>query len=179
MNFSGNWHPIFVHFPVALLSLYVGIVVLAFIWKSKASILEPFAKILIVLGALGAVVAAMAGEGLEKPVETLEDPIITATLVRHALYAGVTQTLAVLAAVLQFWPLIRTKIKFLKFNIHPLVHVGLAGLIFASLLLTASEGGKLAHTYHVGEKANLEIAHPVGGLSEMLIPQVLIDQIEG
>lgn len=178
MDFSGNWHPILVHFPVALLSLYAGMVVLAFLWKSKASTLKPFAKILILLGALGTIVAAMAGEGLEKPVEALEDPVITATLIRHALYAGVTQALAVLAAVLQFWPLIQKKIEFLKFNIHPLVHVGLAGMIFASLLLTASEGGKLAHTYHVGEKANLEIAHPVGGISEILIPQAVIDLLK-
>lgn len=51
-------------------------------------------------------------------------------------------------------------------------------MIFISLLLTTSEGGKLTYMHNTGEKAHLDIAHPIGGLSDALIPEKAINLLK-
>ncbi|MBI3659258.1 hypothetical protein HY230_02135, partial [Candidatus Acetothermia bacterium] len=62
-----NWHPMIVHFPIAL--FLVGFLLDAVSWLAKRDGLKTAGLTLVVLGALGAVAAVVTGLGVEEKVE--------------------------------------------------------------------------------------------------------------
>lgn len=78
-------HPIFVHFPIALLTLYSFFEVIRR-W-TKASFWMPLRAVLVITGTLGAFVSLSTGEGAE---ELYQNQSLWNVLEAHALAATVT-----------------------------------------------------------------------------------------
>jgi uncharacterized membrane protein len=89
-------HPAVVHFPIVLLLLGAGVAVVASFTKRWQ--LPQLAAVLLVLGAIGTVIAVQTGERDGEIVD--ETPAIEALLDEHEEWAERTQIAAVVAALL-------------------------------------------------------------------------------
>jgi uncharacterized membrane protein len=139
-----NFHPLIVHFPVALL-------VLAFVFQAvvvlgKRDTLQGSASGLLYLGALAALPTALTGllaeDNLEK--SAIFTPAIGAALEFHSTVMYIVTGLAVALAVLAFWK--RTRMT------RGMAAVLLAGLLVLVALLGAGadRGGQLVYQYGIG-----------------------------
>lgn len=90
-------HPIFVHFPIALLMLYAGLEFLRF--KSITSRLDLFhtKAILVTAGTLGGILAAQTGELAE---EAFEGTSLLNLVETHSSFAESTNIIGIIIAVL-------------------------------------------------------------------------------
>ena len=90
-------HPLFVHFPIALLTLFAGLELLRF--KAITSRLELFytKAILVITGTIGGFIAAQAGEIAE---ETYKGGQSLNLLETHSSIAEATNILAIIIAAL-------------------------------------------------------------------------------
>lgn len=68
-----NFHPLIVHFPIAFLTLYAVLELLSFFKFFKNSYWFNVKAILVILGALGAKFAIIAGEMIEERFENVKD----------------------------------------------------------------------------------------------------------
>jgi uncharacterized membrane protein len=89
-------HPIFVHFPIALLTLYVGIEFFSVIIKKrKNNITILYIKLLLlVTGAIGSSIASLTGEGAEHQMGR------TFLIERHSLFANIATNIFWVLAVI-------------------------------------------------------------------------------
>jgi uncharacterized membrane protein len=139
-----NFHPLAVHFPIALLVL--AFVFQAIVVLGKRDTLQGFASGLLYLGALAALPTALTGllaeENLEKSA-TLT-PAMGAALEFHSTVMYIVTGLAVALAVLAFWK--RTRMT------RRMAAVLLAGLLVLVTLLGvgADRGGQLVYQYGIG-----------------------------
>lgn len=155
-------HPAVVHFPIVLLLIGAGVaVVSAFVnrwnlaWISAA---------LLVMGAVGAFVAVETGEDSREILGKLVGD--TKELVddhqewaeRTEIAAGITATLAVLAAVGSMAiPLTSPKMKIFGWLFRPTIHYSLRSVAAVAALLscffvyqTARRGGEMVYDHGVG-----------------------------
>ncbi|MCF7846726.1 MAG: hypothetical protein K9M51_01520 [Candidatus Gracilibacteria bacterium] len=189
--FSGNWHPIVVHFPVALLCLYPLLMLAEYFWKSKRETLLGARILVLGVALLGVAASLSSGEAIQG-VETINVEVAK-TLQRHEMYAGLTNSLTWIAFVyaLLCWIALhpslvtnriklskewekhfQTGVKFIQKWNRPKLHLLLALLLGLAVGLTGSEGGKLSYLYRVNAITCEPVAHPLGGLSKSLLPFV-------
>jgi len=136
---AANVHPLFVHFPIALLSTALAVELLALLRRDP--FLHRMARVLVYLGAVAAVVTAitgdMAGDQLGHDfrrrdlVEAHEDFMLSAT-VMAVLVAG-------------FFFVARNRA-----GIFPLVGAAMLTALVVVLLLGADRGGRLVFNSGVG-----------------------------
>lgn len=90
-------HPIFVHFPIALLMLYAGLEFLKF--KAVESRFELFytKAILVISGTLGGIIAAQFGEIAE---ELQRSTDLRQLIEIHSTFAGITNALGAIVSVI-------------------------------------------------------------------------------
>lgn len=139
-----NYHPMFVHFPLAL--LIMALVLQAVVVLGRRGRLQTFASGLLYLGALGALPAVLTGWLAGEQVEKLEGftPAVEATLKFHATMMFIVTGLALLLAALAY-------IK--RAQMTPLIQrVLFVGLLVLVILLGlgADRGGQLVYQYGVG-----------------------------
>lgn len=139
-----NFHPLAVHFPIALLVL--AFVFQAIVVLGKRDTLQGFASGLLDLGALAALPTALTGLLAEARLEKSANltPAMGAALEFHSTVMYIVTGLAVALAVLAFWK--RTRMT-----------SGMAAVLLARLLVLvtllgvgADRGGQLVCQYGIG-----------------------------
>lgn len=138
-----NSHPLFVHFPIALLSASVAFYVLAWIFKSDRLAVVAFATLLA--GTAGGAVAI--GTGLYA-----NEGVMVARSVRSAIldeHKALMLTTGGIAVVLSIWSLIQRPF---PRRARPLFVV-LLFLMFAVMLKGADDGGRMVNDYNAGGNA--------------------------
>lgn len=165
---QGNLHPLIVHFPIVLLTVYPFLVAFS-LWRRKNKELDIIAFVFLLVGTAGLWFAIESGEALDDSIKILS-PQVYQVLERHEEYAEITRNIALLAIVVYalFSFIGAWKKKYLPFAGY--VYLVLGIVITGGALLTASEGGKLTHFYRVGAVHCQEIAHPFGDIAKNLLP---------
>ncbi len=138
-----NFHPLWVHFPVAFLSVFFLIDLLAAVFRSRA--LFVVANWLLGLGALGATVAAAFG--LQAALTVPHPPQVHEILESHRYFALNTTALAWLLLI---WRLLNRGRFWLVGRIF---HTLLAGFMVLNLVLAADYGGLMVYKYGVAVRA--------------------------
>ncbi|HHJ39035.1 MAG TPA: DUF2231 domain-containing protein [Methylothermaceae bacterium] len=138
-----NFHPLWVHFPIAFLSAFFIIDLLAAVLRSRS--LLTVANWFLGLGALGATAAAMAG--LEAALTVPHPPEVHEILESHRYFALNTTTLAWLLLI---WRLLnRGRFWF----IGRIFHFLLSLFMLLNLVLAADYGGLMVYKYGVAVRA--------------------------
>lgn len=138
-----NLHPVWVHFPIAFLSVFFVIDLLAAVLRSRA--LFVVANWLLGLGALGAAVAAAFG--LQAALTVPHPPQVHEILEAHRYFALNTTALAWLLLI---WRLLNRGRFWL---VGRLLHLLVALFMVLNLMLAADYGGLMVYKYGVGVKA--------------------------
>ena len=143
-DWAPNSHPLFVHFPIALLFAAVLVDLLALLWRSRPW-LHPAAVTFYVLGTLGAVAAYLSGQDAADSVvlPAAAQPVLT----EHANLAWWTMAFFVIYAAVRLvilrWEGSR------RLVVHGLLFlVGLGGLYLP--WATADHGAEMVFRYGVG-----------------------------
>jgi uncharacterized membrane protein len=156
-----GFHPLVVHFPIALLLAVPVFVVLGLLWRGQRHAIFVAATLLLLLGAAGAVAAVLTGEAAEGQAESL--PAARAALERHEELAELARNLflgllalAVVLTVLhwRFRERARPALVWSAAVIFLVLH-GAASLV---LVNAAHEGGRLVHQF--GARAPTAAAPP-------------------
>ncbi len=148
LRFSGRWHPLLLHFPVVLLTLY-GLIIM---WGPvrKTAEITAFADMLLTIGAATAIFSAFSGFFL-----SLEDSYDPASLKWHKFTGLITSWLAFLCHAFR----------------HRLIPGSLtARLTGAALFLTTALAGHLGAVITHGEYFLMEPAGS-GGDGKLLQPE--------
>ncbi len=143
-----GFHPLIIHFPVALLLVAPFMIVLALIFKSKANCYYHVALILLVMGTIGAYISVMTGESAALLVDRNEQ--ITKMLTEHNLLGEATRNmftaLTVIYAGLLYLPkLLKKELKPRDMQIAMVVFLALCCIGCLLLSNTAHAGGRLVH----------------------------------
>ena len=151
-----NLHPLFVHFPVALLSLYAVFEIFGPLLEKRMKSIGAVRETLLYIGAIGAWLSYLTGEQAEHLVGggalvELHETVATTTLVLFAI-------LAISYVLLRLMPFIKKIVKqkqiqvalkaldmVLNLILHPIVRVLLALVALGFLVVTGSLGGAIAH----------------------------------
>ena len=142
-----NAHPLFVHYPIALLTAALLFEVLWLIFRREP--LFHAATAALVLGAVGALAAAASGlqAGVAVPHEV---PGAHEAMERHEVFALISAGLGLMVAAVRLWLRQRQRVVSL-----------LALLILAALIsYTGYLGGELVYTYGVGGKGGVAFQAP-------------------
>jgi LPXTG-motif cell wall-anchored protein len=139
-----NFHPLFTHFPIALLLVSVAAAVVAHVKGSPGAHLV--ARVLLYLGTAAAAVTALTGFLAEQTVTPVAGA--HAVIEEHQTYAYI---LLGIAALLSAWSLLSWRRRRLPPRPAALWLIGHAALV-AFVFLTAKEGGELVHELGVGTK---------------------------
>jgi len=135
----GNVHPLFVHFPIALLPTALFVEVIA-LWRQDP-LLHRMARQLVYLGAAAAVVTAVTGE---MAMDRLGHDVPGHELVHvHRRFMLTASALAVLLAVFLFATRERT-------GLFTLAGAAGMALVAVVLLLGADRGGRLVFKHGMG-----------------------------
>ncbi len=138
-----NIHPLIVHFPIALLSCFLLLDVMASLLRSRQ--LSIVAGWFLALGALGAIAAAAAG--LQAALTVPHPPEAHEIIEHHRYFALNTVALAV---ILLLWRLLNRA----RFSLPGrIVYLLLAGFMMINLLFAADYGGLMVYRYGVAVKA--------------------------
>ena len=138
-----NIHPLIVHFPIALLSCFLLLDVMASLLRSRQ--LSIVAGWFLALGALGAIAAAAAG--LQAALTVPHPPEVHEIIEHHRYFALNTVALAV---ILLLWRLLNRA----RFSLlGRIVYLLLAGFMMINLLFAADYGGLMVYRYGVAVKA--------------------------
>lgn len=158
MEFLAEFHPKVVHFPIALLSVYVLVEIISAITKNK--FFSYLAYSLLVLGVVGAIAAVLTGEqagvkaSIWDEIGTKNDAIIPFGLIsEHEEYATITVwfffALLVLRTLFVIQFMIRKNYeKFLTLARYCFALLAIIGSYY--IYQTAEHGGKLVYKYGVG-----------------------------
>lgn len=151
-------HPAIVHFPVALLTVAPGLVLLGALWPAQRRGLHAAALILLLLGLLAALAALATGEAAES--FGRRTPELRVALDRHQDLAW--RTVAIFGALAVAWLGQWAAARFLHREPSPRTARALALLWLlvsawgvVTLLRTGHEGGRMVHELHThgGEEA--------------------------
>jgi len=149
-----NWHPLFVHYPIALLTSAVFLEVLWLVFRKES--LRHAMMAALVLGAVGVVIATATGLQAEATVPH-EVPGGHELMETHGRFALISSALAVVLAVWQLWLAQR----FVR--LRAVFAVGLLALL-GLISYTGYLGGDLVYRCGVGGKGGLAFqAAPEGG----------------
>ncbi len=155
-----NIHPIFVHFPIALLTIYAILEILPIKKLQNSATAENIKSFLVVFGALSSILAywtgGLAGEGIENG--TLRHLIGV-----HSFFAGITVVIFIVIASLysvrfisrapigarlmnsKIAPLWRLKLKVARMLDRRSILVSLAAVGLIALTITGGLGGAIVY----------------------------------
>jgi len=137
-------HPQIVHFVIAL--LFAGVVFRCIAATGRAAFTGPAAAVLLLVGTLGAVLAAKSGTDAHGPVERV--PGARAAVVAHEAWGERTRNIFLVVAALEIAALIPAAQRWRK-GVHlASALVGLAGAF--SLYEAGEHGGELVYAYAGG-----------------------------
>ena len=87
-----NIHPLFVHFPIGILTLYIFFELVRIRLITKQSFYNELKMVLVVFGTISAYLASVTGGLAEELVEEGNNAVVSASLMpvveRHSLFAG-------------------------------------------------------------------------------------------
>ena len=144
-------HPAIVHFPVALLAVAPGLVLLGALWPAQRRGVHAAALILLLLGLLGALVALATGEAAKTFAH--RTPELRVALDHHQDLAW--QTVAIFGALALAWLARWAASRFLQWQWPPRIGRALALLWLlvsawgvVMVLRTGHAGGQMVHELH-------------------------------
>lgn len=152
-------HPIFVHFPIALLSLYAALEIFRINILTRQSYYFPLKAILVILGSIAAFITAQTGEIDEGALRAVNSTAIHKTLALHSTFADVTTWIfAIIAIVYLLAWLSQSNFNFknntiiaqlckyanILYNQYAII-IGLAVLGLIAVTITGALGGSLVH----------------------------------
>lgn len=144
-------HPAIVHFPIALLTVAPGLVLLGALWPAQRRGVHAAALILLLLGLLGALVALATGELAESFAH--RTPELRVALDHHQALAW--QTVAIFGALALAWLARWAASRFLHRELPPraaqalfLLWLLVSAWGVVTLLRTGHEGGQMVHVLH-------------------------------
>ncbi len=153
-----NVHPLFVHFPIALLNAFFPMELLGFLLRKEG--MRNAASWMLYLGTLGAAAAVIAG--LQAASTASHNEVVHAIMERHE---GFGITVLVLSGLLSAWRLIvrgRFPVK------AQLAHLAVAFITVAIMTFGADLGGMMVYKYGVGGSAVVQPeGHAHGGSMPM------------
>ena len=164
-----NIHPLVVHFPIVLLLFYPLTLGFSLWYKKYNREFYVASLIILALGFLSLVSAIMTGEPLGKDVKSIS-PQVYQVFERHEMLAEMTRNVVLIALFIHVAAWYLKKYKKKSFSFVPTIHFLLSLLIACGVSLTGSEGGKLTHEYYVGAITCQNTAHPLGNITETLLP---------
>ncbi|MHB1688132.1 MAG: DUF2231 domain-containing protein [Ignavibacteriaceae bacterium] len=147
MEFLAQLHPKIVHFPIALLSVYVLLEITGVIFKKD--LFSKTAHLILLLGVLGALAAVLTGNQAEDVAHLwhkLGANINLDAIENHSDYANIT--LWYFAGLLVLRTFVVLNKKFTGYLKYIFVVLSLLGLFF--IYQTGNYGGKLVYDYGVG-----------------------------
>ena len=166
------WHPQIVHFVIAL-SL-AGVALRWLSLTNKVAFATPAARTLLLLGALGAVLAVSSGTAAHQPVEAI--PGVAAAVRVHEDWGHRARAVMLVLAAIELVGLLLAKLP----TFRRWVHMGSAvvGLLGAVVVFIAGQkGGELVYSYaggpglRTGDTADIERLFTAG-----LYEQALVDR---
>ncbi len=193
--FSGNLHPLVVHFPIVLVCIYPLIVLGMMFWKREKRALDLLGGVLLFLALVSMIFATETGEGLEFAIKRISAEIYRAfeqheklsegalmmtyiTFFVHVVYVFLHSEYGKKLAFQKdqlkggfkrfFSHIVFRMRKFEKWILRLLLALSVVLVGFISLV--GSTGGTLAHHYRVGALACLEIAHPLDDIVQSILP---------
>lgn len=138
-------HPQIVHFVLAL-SL-VGVALRWLSLTNRLSFAGPAATMLLLLGALGAVLAVSSGTAAHQPVEAI--PGVGAAVRVHEDWGHRARTVLLIVAAIELAGVLLARLPTFRRWVHVVsAVVGLAGA--AAVFVAAQKGGELAYSYAGG-----------------------------
>lgn len=166
-----NLHPLVVHAPIMLLLLYPFTILCSIFWKKYEKEWMFLSFVLILGGFFSVMLSIGTGEQLEDWVEWIA-PAVVPVFKRHEEFAEMTRNVVVIALLMHVFGYFFKKLPVLFTKI---LHLALAIIIAVFVALTGAEGGRLTHEYHVGAVHCQEIAHPLTGVAEALMPMTVTE----
>ncbi len=146
MEFLAKLHPLVVHFPVALLTLYVVLEILSQIFKKK--FLKNTTHLILLLGVIGGIAAVLTGN-MEFQFLTNSNMLnkTQSTLVsNHEFYATLTMWYFFVILIFKTYLVFKKKNQTLLNYLFIIFALGGFYLIFT----TAKLGGKLVYEFGIG-----------------------------
>ena len=140
INAMPNWHPILVHFPIALLPAFFVLDFIGMIRKNSK--LREVASYFLYIGAASAVIAILAGFKASETV--VHGSTVHSVMETHELYGLIVTGLAL---VLALW---RYRIKLPQRIMANMLHLILSVLLCIFLTLGADLGALMVYKYGVG-----------------------------
>ncbi len=140
----GHFHPIVVHFVIALLT--VGVVLRLVSLTGRATFTRPAASTLLLLGAIASVGAVKSGEDAHGPAERI--PGVREAVIEHEHWGERTRNLFLIVAALEIAALAAGASRHHRRILVASSLVGLAGLF--AVYETGEHGGNLVYSYAGG-----------------------------
>ncbi len=148
---DGGWHPLIIHFPVALFPVTTLFLIGSIVWKRQRWVLMWVALALMAMGALGSYVAVVTGEDAKEHVVVTKEN--SDTLTQHQEAAeNVWLMFTVLTAIYasMAWSIYRYPDQTKKYFVLASVVFLLCYLfVLSQLILVGHLGGTLVHKYGV------------------------------
>ncbi|NBX16200.1 MAG: hypothetical protein EBR09_02420 [Proteobacteria bacterium] len=151
------FHPMFVHFPVALLlaGVLARLLLLLFENRDRGHVFRWIFLWCWTLGSLGCIAAYLTGEEAESVVNRIIcDPTLTHEHADFALYTLALSWGALFVSVLRmfFSGRLKAKLEQAVMNTHSKFKAVMRGILLAELLLVVAVGAVLVWTSHLGGK---------------------------
>ncbi len=143
-----NIHPLIVHFPIALFSAGFLVGMVGYIFRKD--ILKNAGLVMVILGAAGAVAAALSGEEAEEAVGKFLSAEGEQALESHETFGGVTVYILPAAALLNLLGAVflKNRRRAAGALLAAYVAAGILGVIMVNV--TAYKGGRLVYEYGAG-----------------------------
>jgi uncharacterized membrane protein len=143
----GYYHPLVVHFAVAL--LFIGVIARAVSLAGRPAFVGPMAATLIVLGTMFAAISVYTGELAHGPVEAM--PGVRPEVEAHERWGELTQNLFIVVSIVEVLMLLTARTQFAKY-VRPMAALslvlGLIGLVF--LYQAGEHGGRIVYDFAGG-----------------------------
>lgn len=143
MEFLAQFHPKVVHFPIALLSCYVFLEVLAAIFKKD--FLVKSALLFLLFGVLGALAAILTGQQAEAAFDYWNKHA-SALFDQHEMYANITIWYFSVLLVVRTFLVFKKKFT----NVFKYIFAVLAIVGFYFVFQTGDHGGKMVYEEGIG-----------------------------
>lgn len=146
MEFLSDLHPAVVHFPIALICLYIFIELINMFLKERE--LKKYALIVLLLGIISGIISVLTGNQAYQ--NLLENPNLTVHHIQliseHELYATITIWYFALILIINYYLFIKKK------NESRMHYLFILFIILGAIILyyTASIGGSLVYDFGIG-----------------------------
>lgn len=143
----GYYHPLVVHFAVAL--LFVGVLARIVSLAGRPAFVGPMAATLLILGTVFAAVSVYTGELAHGPVEAM--PGVRPEVEAHEAWGERTQNIFIVITIVEILGLLVVRTQFAKYARQVMVAsaaIGVVGLIF--LYEAGEHGGRIVYNYAGG-----------------------------